>query len=175
MSATAIDIEVPEAEPLVAPFRARFDPSAAEGMPAHITLLYPFLDQDRIDDRVLDVLRQCFAGFAPIRYRLATIRRFGSQVLYLAPDPDEPFRRLTQSIWDRFPETPPFGGQHPDIIPHLTIANVADPAQFAAIADEFAQAAAGRLPIAVSASEVVLMEIVDGRWQRRTGFRLGRN
>jgi hypothetical protein len=33
---------VPEAEPLVKPFRDRYDPSAAAGVPAHITLLYPF-------------------------------------------------------------------------------------------------------------------------------------
>jgi hypothetical protein len=30
---------VPEAEPLVKPFRDRYDPSAAAGVPAHITLL----------------------------------------------------------------------------------------------------------------------------------------
>ena len=173
MSATALDIEVPEAGALVAPFRARYEPSAAEGMPAHITLLYPFLDDSRIDASVLSTLRQCFAGFAPFSYRLASIRRFGAEVLYLAPEPDEPFRRLTQAIWQRFPETPPFGGRHPDIVPHLTIANLADAAVFESVADEFAGAAKGRLPIAASAFEVALMENVAGQWRRRVGFRLG--
>lgn len=173
MSATALDIEVPEAEALVAPFRTRFDPSAAEGMPAHITLLYPFLDRNRIDATVLDQLRECFAAFAPIRYRLAATRRFGSQVLYLAPDPAEPFRRLTQAIWNRFPETPPFGGQHPDIVPHLTIANLVDAAAFEAAAGKFARPAEAGLPIAAFASEVALMENVDGRWRRRAGFQFG--
>ncbi|MEV6013635.1 2'-5' RNA ligase family protein [Streptomyces sp. NPDC051976] len=44
------------------------------------------------------------------------------EVLYLVPAPDRQFRRLTQAIADRWPETPPFGGQFTDVIPHLTIA-----------------------------------------------------
>lgn len=173
MSATAIDIEVPEAEALVAPFRALHEPSAAEGMPAHITLLYPFLDLDRIDGAVLAALGECFARFQPFRYRLAAVRRFGSEVLYLAPDPDEPFRRLTRAIWNRFPETPPFGGRHPDIVPHLTVANLAAAAKLDAVAMEFEAAARGRLPIAAVATEVALMENRDGRWHRHRSFRLG--
>jgi hypothetical protein len=39
---TALVILVPEAEALVKAFRERYDPSAAEGMPAHVTVLYPF-------------------------------------------------------------------------------------------------------------------------------------
>jgi len=38
----AIVVLVPEAETLVEPFRKIFDPSAAKGMPAHITINYPF-------------------------------------------------------------------------------------------------------------------------------------
>ncbi|HEX9447459.1 MAG TPA: hypothetical protein VF920_05740 [Dongiaceae bacterium] len=34
---------VPEAEALVGALRARFDPSASQCVPAHVTLLYPFL------------------------------------------------------------------------------------------------------------------------------------
>ena len=36
-------ILVPEAEAIVGRWRQRYDPSAAVGMPAHITLNYPFL------------------------------------------------------------------------------------------------------------------------------------
>ena len=36
-------ILVPEAESMVKAFRERYDPAAQAGMPAHITLLYPFV------------------------------------------------------------------------------------------------------------------------------------
>jgi len=39
---SSLMIVVPEAERLVKPFREKYDPSAAVGVPAHITLLYPF-------------------------------------------------------------------------------------------------------------------------------------
>lgn len=172
---SALVVAVPEAEDLVSSFRDRHDPSAAEGIPAHVTLLYPFLPLDRIDGAALDELGRCFASFAPIRYRLASIRRFGSEVLYLAPEPDEPFRQLTRAIWHRFPETPPFGGRHPDIVPHLTVANLADPLAFETVASAFTQAAVSRLPIIAFAAEVALMENVGGRWRRRTSFSLGTN
>jgi 2'-5' RNA ligase len=96
---SALLVLVPEAEALVKSFRDRYDPSAAAGMPAHITLLYPFKLPSELDDEVLADLRRCFARFAPIRYALASIRRFPVEVLYLAPEPDEPFRRLTLAIW----------------------------------------------------------------------------
>ena len=41
-SESALVVLVPEAEGVVKPFRDLHDPSAAAGMPAHITLLYPF-------------------------------------------------------------------------------------------------------------------------------------
>ena len=105
---SALVMLVPEAEPLVKPFRDRYDPSAAAGVPAHITLLYPFRPPGKIDQAMLDGLRGCFQGFASFRFSLAPIRRFPDGVLYLAPDPDEPFRQLVLAIWDRYPETPPY-------------------------------------------------------------------
>ena len=107
---SALVILVPEAEPLVRPFRDRFDPSAALGDPAHITLLYPFIAPERIGADTLDKVTECFRGFAPIAFCLTEVRRFPAEALYLAPVPDEPFRNLTMAIWNRFPDTPPYGG-----------------------------------------------------------------
>ena len=39
---TALVLHVPNAEPFVSDFRKQYDPSAADGMPAHVTLIYPF-------------------------------------------------------------------------------------------------------------------------------------
>ena len=170
---SALVVLVPEAEVLVKPFRDLYDPSAALGMPAHITLLYPFKPPDEIGGAELDELRHGFARFAPFRFTLASIRRFPAEVLYLAPEPDEPFRRLILAIWDWYPETPSYGGKWPDIVPHLSVASLADEQQLDRIADEFAQVALGMLPLRATAAEVALMDNRSGRWQVRATLCLG--
>jgi hypothetical protein len=172
MDESALVALVPEAESLVRPFRDRHDPSATLGVPAHITLLYPFKPPQLIDDAVLGQLRAGFASFAPIAFKLAAIRRF-PDVLYLAPDPTEPFRDLTRAIWAWYPETPPYGGKWPDIMPHLSVANVAGEPELDRIAAEFAQASRGVLPINVIASELSLLEKRGQRWTVRATFGLG--
>jgi 2'-5' RNA ligase len=174
MIGSALVVLVPEAEASVKPFRDRYDPSAAAGMPAHITLLYPFKPPDEVDEAVLDNLRHCFTRFAPIQFSLSSIRRFSVEVLYLAPEPDEPFRQLTSAIWDRYPETPPYGGKWSNIVPHLSVAWLADEQQLDGITNDFVEAAQEKLPIRATASEVALMDIRCGRWQIRAMFSLGR-
>ena len=170
---SALVVLVPEAEPLVKPFRDRYDPSAAAGMPAHITLLYPFKQPDDVDDVVVEQLRDCLARIAPFRFTLATIRRFPAEVLYLAPAPAEPFRQLTLAIWNLFPETPPYGGKWPDIVPHLSVARLADERQLDGITNDLAQASQAKLPIHATAAEVALMDNRSGRWLIRATLRLG--
>ena len=88
---SALVILVPEAEPLVQAYRERFDPSAALGVPAHITLLYPFIEPEKIDSDILGKVTECFRGFAPIAFSLTEVRRFPAETLYLAP------RRMSHS------------------------------------------------------------------------------
>ena len=44
-------------------------------------------------------------------------------MLYLAPEPDDGFRRLTEAVVQEWPEAPPYGGAYDDNIPHLTVAH----------------------------------------------------
>jgi 2'-5' RNA ligase len=167
---SALMVVVPEAEPLVKPFRDRYDPSAAAGVPAHVTLLYPFKHPDAVDRTVVGDLGRLFHRRTLFRFSLATIRRFPDAVLYLAPEPDEPFRTLTLAIWDRYPETPPYAGKFPDIVPHLSVACVGDEQQLDRISEDFARASAGKLPIRATATGVALMEKRSGRWLPRATF-----
>ena len=173
MMETALIIAVPEAEALVGPFRERHDPSASAGCPAHITLLYPFKPPHEIDADVLVGLHRCLAGFAPFSFTLVGTRRFPG-VLYLSPEPAEPFRQLTVALWERHPETPPYGGRHPDIVPHLCIAQLADERRLDRVAGRFARASAGHLPVHATASTVMLIERPSARWQVRDTLPLGR-
>lgn len=60
MTPSALVGLVPEADDLVKPFRDRYDPSAASGMPAHMTLLSPFKPFNEVGETVLRDLRRCF-------------------------------------------------------------------------------------------------------------------
>jgi hypothetical protein len=170
---STLAILVPEAEGLVRPFRDRHDPAAKAGMPAHITLLYPFNPPNEIDGAVLDSLRHCFSCFAPFEFSLTTINRFPGEVLYLVPEPEDPFRQLTLAIWGCYPETPPYGGRYSTIVPHLTAAHLVGEQRLGEVAREFEQASQGRLPIPAQAAEVALMDTRSGRWEINTTFKLG--
>lgn len=86
MAESAFAVNVPEAEPYVGGLRERFDPVARLGMPAHITLLYPFAPPELISHGVLDKVRLALSSAAGFEFRLARIGRF-PDALYLAPDP----------------------------------------------------------------------------------------
>jgi hypothetical protein len=46
---SALIVTVPAAEEAVGPHRAHFDKAAAWGVPAHVTILYPFMPPSDID------------------------------------------------------------------------------------------------------------------------------
>jgi hypothetical protein len=170
---SALVVLVPEAETLVGSFRRKYDPSAREGMPAHITTLYPFLPPDQINATILGVLRECFARFSPFHFSLIAIDRLAVEVLYLMPDPAEIFRELTRAAWARFPQAPPYGGKHSTIEPHLTIAHLAEKEGLDRVADDLADAIEKKLPIRAAANEVALMDNTSGQWQVRERLLLG--
>jgi 2'-5' RNA ligase len=170
---SALVVLVPEAEALVGPFRSFFDPSASLGVPAHITLLYPFVAPEKIDAKIADTLAACFRNFAPFDYALTELRQFPGDVLYLAPEPAEPFRDLTKAIWKLFPDHPPYAGQWPDIVPHLSLGRFETQDELDANAEMLTLEYAASLPLRAHAAEVVLLENTDGRWKTRQLFRLG--
>jgi 2'-5' RNA ligase len=149
---STLAIVVPEAEGLVQSFRDRYDPAAKSGMPAHITLLYPFKSPNEINGLLLDTLRDCFSRFQPFKFSLMTINQFPGETLYLVPEPEDPFRELTLGIWRCYPKTPPYRGRYSTVVPHLTAAHFVREQKLAEVAREFEQAAQGRLPIQVSLS-----------------------
>lgn len=170
-SKSALVVLIPEAEALVGRFRTRYDPSAALGMPAHVTILYPFKSPG---DPTPDVIQKLVGLFSncPAFTAVFTQWRHFPDVLYLAPTPDEPFRKLTELVGQHFPETPPYSGRFAEIIPHLTVAQLDDPQRLHEITPEFQQVAENYLPIRANVTEVALMDNESGTWQIRTRFPL---
>ncbi len=170
---SALIIAVPEAEPLVKSFREHFDPSAAVGVPAHITILYPFKPPHEITPAVQVELRQFFAQFSAFEFTLAELRRF-PEALYLAPSPDDRFQSLMRAVYERYPETPPYGGVFSEVIPHLTIADVEQPMHLDEIEREFMRLLGAQLPVKAYAQDVLLIDNRSGRWEVRQAFRLSK-
>jgi hypothetical protein len=97
MAASALIVRVPEAEACVGSLRQRFDPSARDGVPAHISVLVPFMSPELIDSAVLRSLERALSATPPFAFSLSRVGRFVATA-YLAPDPGEPFVRLTENV-----------------------------------------------------------------------------
>ena len=168
----ALVVIVPEAEPLVGPFRAKHDPAAAWGVPAHITINYPFIPGVMPTAGVLSRLSKRFAEVSPFSFTLDRIARF-PKVIYLAPKPVAPFVQLTEKAAEEFPDSPPYGGRFDTITPHLTVAYSGDRDLLASVQQKFSDASSGHLPINAFADRVWLMDDSAGRWEKRASFALG--
>lgn len=119
---SAVIVPVADAEPVVREHRDRLDPAAGWGIPAHVTVLYPFVPPSAIDQDLIARVAAAVASVKAFDCYLATTRWFGDEVLWLDPQPAAPFSHLTTVVWDAFPEHPPYGGTYDKIVPHLTVA-----------------------------------------------------
>ncbi|MYX37057.1 MULTISPECIES: 2'-5' RNA ligase family protein [unclassified Streptomyces] len=161
-------VRVPEAEPLVRAWRERLDPSARAGVPAHVTVLFPFLDASRIDEGVCAAIGEVLGRRESFEARFDHCGRFPG-VLYLAPAVDTSFRRLTEAIVERWPENPPFGRQFDDVVPHLTAAQGQDEA----VMEKAEADLLTGLPVVAQVSAVDLLVHDGTRWRHRASFSLG--
>jgi 2'-5' RNA ligase len=167
MPRSALIVEVPEAEPAVGEWRLRYD-NARLGIPAHITLLFPFVPVAQLDQPVYDELQALVATQPAISYSLTQLQEFPDQTLWLTPEPAEPFRKLTELIFASFPAYPPYEGIHDDVIPHLTVSS-----GDASLRDDLSAAVLPQLPIEAEAGEVTLLvEDESGHWRRERRFPL---
>jgi 2'-5' RNA ligase len=165
---SAFAVNVPEAEPYVAALRERFDPSAKLDVPAHITVLYPFLPPEQIGEEVLSKVRRAVSFASEFTFRLRSVRQFPTAT-YLAPEPSKPFVQLTKRLVGEFPTHLPYGGQYDGIVPHLTVAQGEHPR------DLVGKQLHDRLPprgIEASCKEIVLIENSSGVWKPMHFFAL---
>lgn len=153
MPRTALVIPVPEVEPQIGELRLAHDASAALGAPAHVTILFPFLDTAELDEAAIADL---ISGFPAFDFELDRVERFPDGATWLRPVPSRPFVDLTAAVWQRWPECPPYEGAFDEVVPHLTISKTPIDVEL-------------QLPIAARAREVTLLEEDEpgGRWTAR--------
>ncbi len=158
---------VPEAEPIVRELRYRFDPAAAAGVGAHITVLYPFVPLASLDAGVEQAVAVVAAEHNAFDLELTAVRAW-PDVVYLCVEPEPPIRALTEAMAARWPDHPPYEGLFNDVVPHLTIGHGGE--------DLLAEAEAGvspHLPLRAGAAEISLVVLEGERWRVRRAFPLG--
>jgi 2'-5' RNA ligase len=159
---SAIVLCIPEAEALVGPWRRRYDSAAALGVPAHVTLLYPFVPPDELPGAEGELEALC-EDAAPFDVTFRRTNRFGDQVLFLDPEPDSPVVDLIRRLSDRF-GLEPYGGTIPlaEVKPHLTVVD-GHPEAF----EDVELAMKAGLPIAARVFEAwTLLSDEAGRWKK---------
>lgn len=159
----------PEAESVVAPLRARHDPSARRGLGAHVSLLYPF--RPSATD-ALDRLQPVAAGQAGFDFMLDRIERFAAGVIFLSPSPQAPFEALVGHLQAAFPDFAGGHPQHPRFVPHVSVARGLRGARADAVEQQLRARLDAHGPILCRCRELVLLEREHGPWAIRRRFPL---
>jgi 2'-5' RNA ligase len=123
---TALIVEVPAAERVVGEHRRQLDHSGALGLPAHLTVLFPFVPHQDLGEAELRRCAEICAGVPAFDVALSETSWFGEDVVWLAPDDPSPLRALTAAFAAAFPAYPPYGGAFDSVVPHLTIGDHGD-------------------------------------------------
>jgi 2'-5' RNA ligase len=164
---SAVILPIPEVEPIVGPRRLQYDAAARLGVPAHVTLLYPFRPADTVSDEI-KTLREICASIPAFSFSFIEVRRFPATV-YLHPDKSEMFAQITEALVKLWPDCKPYGGAFADIIPHLTVADKQEVKTLTEV-ESFLRL---QLPIRCVAREVLLLTCDEaGMWSTVASFPL---
>ena len=146
--------------------------SATVGVPAHATLLHPFIEPEDLDRAVRRWLSQVAADHPPFDYRLAGMAEW-PDATYVAIDPVEPFVALHRDLQAAFPDWPIYGADADfEFEPHITVADRAGKLE-PGVGDSPAWHTLPR-PARADALDVIATR-PDGRWRLVWRIPLGRS
>lgn len=141
----------------------------AYGVPAHLTLLYPFVAPERLGRNVRATLAGVAKRHTPFEYSLQGSARWPDTV-YVRVDPEAPFLSLQSDLQATFPEFPIYEGRVTKFVPHVTVAEGACPDR----PDLDRLPGWSSLPSGRTASAIeVIARGVDGRWRMVSRLTLG--
>ena len=164
----------PEADQTLIAWRRRFHAEAVgRGLPAHLTVLYPFVPVAELTPGLEAELRSLYASVPSFAYALTHVRSF-PDCAWLEPEPSEPFRRLIATTCARFPDYPPYGDRDFEPVPHCTVGKTGERHLLVQILGTLERELAPRLPIHCRADAVsIFREGDDGCWVEHAAYPLG--
>lgn len=116
----ALIVPIASAEPFISGVRSRVGLRDEMELPPHISVLYPFIPPP-YSQSIVDDLSRLFLAIQRFDFALSSVNSFDGRVVYLSPDPEEPFAAMTKSVEGMFPDYPAYGGAFASVIPHLTV------------------------------------------------------
>lgn len=121
LSTAIVIIAPPRVQALAAPLMRRYSFESMLRVPAHITVLFPFVPPDALDD-ACHKLTRLYADFQPFDVTLDGYGHFPTATFLKIANP-EPIKALFRPVHAEFPNFPPYGGAHGahDIMPHMTV------------------------------------------------------
>lgn len=159
-------LRVPEVDPVIGHWRQRFDSVASLGVPAHVTVLYPWIPAGLLTDDDLAAVTAIAAATDPIELTFAAFGRF-PELLWLDPQPGTAILALIAAVTDRWPDYPPYGGRYGSRpVPHLTVADSANPAELEALVADVEQL----LPVPARIAELSLVVRRADGWDMARTF-----
>jgi len=169
---TAIVVPVESAELLLSAAATAFGFDRPPGVPAHVTLLYPFVDAERLVVGHAHEAQRALSYVQPFECSFSSIGRFDDPpvAIYLEPKPVEQFSAMIDAVTAAFPKFPPYGGTVEEVIPHLTVVETADRTLWAEVEGWIAP----RLPVRTSVQRFSIYVQTDAGWVERFKLPLGR-
>ena len=145
--------------------------NAAVGVPAHATLLHPFIEPEQLTPAVRQRLREGAAGHEPFEYRQDRMAEW-PDAIYVAVEPVQPFVRLHRDLQAAFPDWPIYGAAVDfEFEPHITVADRQGRLE-PGVREDAAWRALPRLARAEAID--VIATRPDGRWRLVWRIPLGR-
>ncbi|HMI29947.1 MAG TPA: 2'-5' RNA ligase family protein [Gaiellaceae bacterium] len=167
---TALVLVLDDAGPFDAVRRKFAAWSVARGIPFHITLLWPFAPADELTEELFGDVRSLFAAQAAFGFALTRVAMWPRDV-YAVPEPEGALRACMGALHARFPQWPPYGGIHADVVPHATLG---EDINAESVYSEIERRVAPHLPARYKAERATLLEEFERDcWRERESFPLG--
>lgn len=150
---SAVILSFPDIDAVIGDIRDHLDPSASWGIPAHVSLIYPFARAHRITPELLETVRAVAAGTQPFEVRFDRTGWFGDETVWLGPAPQPALDDVVARCLAAFPQYPPYGGEFDEFVAHLILVT-GHPAQEAKDAE---RAVLPELPISTTAGGLTVV------------------
>ena len=134
-----------------------------------MTIMYPLLTPELLDETVLRSMAEVAAGIAPFQFKLTHVARFPSTI-YLAPKPASRFARMHDKFHLVFPTSGAV--RRESYVPHLSVARDGAGDDYG-VEPELKSLLARHGPIDCTCRQLSLMENGTGLWRTVQTFELG--